>query len=151
MRFPDSAYKTAQAIKDFNREQLPLMIFANCRGFSGGMKGRSLHKLQLLNKSYTLSKHCFIQQNILCFGKTFLISSLLFLQICLTKSSSLVPTSLMALESTSNQSLCICHQMENNEEVLGLLWTLQSMNNTWRCMLMKKAGIHCSGQAKLFI
>lgn len=37
--FPDSAYKTAQAIKDFNREQLPLMVFANWRGFSGGMKG----------------------------------------------------------------------------------------------------------------
>lgn len=36
--FPDSSYKTAQAIKDFNREQLPLMIFANWRGFSGGMK-----------------------------------------------------------------------------------------------------------------
>lgn len=37
---PDSAYKTAQAIKDFNRERLPLMIFANWRGFSGGMKGK---------------------------------------------------------------------------------------------------------------
>lgn len=37
--FPDSSYKTAQAIKDFNREGLPLMIFANWRGFSGGMKG----------------------------------------------------------------------------------------------------------------
>ncbi|XP_040859615.1 acetyl-CoA carboxylase 2 isoform X2 [Ochotona curzoniae] len=36
--FPDSAYKTAQAIKDFNREKLPLMLFANWRGFSGGMK-----------------------------------------------------------------------------------------------------------------
>uniref|UniRef100_A0AAR2J106 acetyl-CoA carboxylase n=1 Tax=Pygocentrus nattereri TaxID=42514 RepID=A0AAR2J106_PYGNA len=36
--FPDSAYKTAQAIKDFNRENLPLMVFANWRGFSGGMK-----------------------------------------------------------------------------------------------------------------
>lgn len=36
--FPDSAYKTSQAIKDFNREQLPLIIFANWRGFSGGMK-----------------------------------------------------------------------------------------------------------------
>uniref|UniRef100_H0V3L2 acetyl-CoA carboxylase n=1 Tax=Cavia porcellus TaxID=10141 RepID=H0V3L2_CAVPO len=36
--FPDSAYKTAQAIEDFNREKLPLMIFANWRGFSGGMK-----------------------------------------------------------------------------------------------------------------
>ncbi|XP_065173033.1 acetyl-CoA carboxylase-like [Atheta coriaria] len=36
--FPDSAYKTAQAIQDFSREDLPLMIFANWRGFSGGMK-----------------------------------------------------------------------------------------------------------------
>lgn len=38
MWFPDSAYKTAQAIRDFSREQLPLIIFANWRGFSGGMK-----------------------------------------------------------------------------------------------------------------
>lgn len=37
--FPDSAFKTAQAINDFNRERLPLMVFANWRGFSGGMKG----------------------------------------------------------------------------------------------------------------
>ncbi|KAL0193827.1 hypothetical protein M9458_012123, partial [Cirrhinus mrigala] len=37
--FPDSAYKTAQAIEDFNREKLPLIVFANWRGFSGGMKG----------------------------------------------------------------------------------------------------------------
>ena len=36
--FPDSAYKTAQAVRDFGKEQLPLMIFANWRGFSGGMK-----------------------------------------------------------------------------------------------------------------
>jgi acetyl-CoA carboxylase/biotin carboxylase 1 len=37
--FPDSAYKTATAIRDFNHgEQLPLMIFANWRGFSGGMR-----------------------------------------------------------------------------------------------------------------
>ncbi|XP_041352027.1 acetyl-CoA carboxylase-like isoform X1 [Gigantopelta aegis] len=36
--FPDSAYKTAQAIMDFNREELPLIVFANWRGFSGGMK-----------------------------------------------------------------------------------------------------------------
>lgn len=39
--YPDSAYKTAQAIFDFNREGLPLFIFANWRGFSGGMKGKS--------------------------------------------------------------------------------------------------------------
>lgn len=36
--FPDSAYKTAQAIQDFGKEDLPLIIFANWRGFSGGMK-----------------------------------------------------------------------------------------------------------------
>lgn len=36
--YPDSAYKTAQAILDFSREDLPLFVFANWRGFSGGMK-----------------------------------------------------------------------------------------------------------------
>lgn len=36
--YPDSSYKTAQAIKDFAREELPLIILANWRGFSGGMK-----------------------------------------------------------------------------------------------------------------
>merc|ERR1719245_1764589 len=36
--FPDSAFKTAQAIYDFNKEELPLMVLANWRGFSGGMK-----------------------------------------------------------------------------------------------------------------
>ena len=40
--YPDSAYKTAQAIRDFNKEQLPLMIFANWRGFSGGKENPSL-------------------------------------------------------------------------------------------------------------
>ena len=34
--FPDSAFKTAQAIGDMNREGLPLIIFANWRGFAGG-------------------------------------------------------------------------------------------------------------------
>ena len=37
--YPDSAFKTAQAISDFNfGEELPLIIFANWRGFSGGMR-----------------------------------------------------------------------------------------------------------------
>lgn len=36
--FPDSSYKTAQAINDFKREGLPIMIFANWRGFSGGSR-----------------------------------------------------------------------------------------------------------------
>jgi len=36
--FPDSSYKTAQAINDFNNEGLPIMLFANWRGFSGGSR-----------------------------------------------------------------------------------------------------------------
>jgi acetyl-CoA carboxylase/biotin carboxylase 1 len=37
--YPNSAFKTAQAISDFNHgEQLPLIIFANWRGFSGGQR-----------------------------------------------------------------------------------------------------------------
>lgn len=39
MWFLDSAYKTTQAMKDFNREELSLMIFGNKRGFSGGNEG----------------------------------------------------------------------------------------------------------------
>lgn len=35
--YPDSSRKTATAIEDANREGLPLIIFANFRGFSGGM------------------------------------------------------------------------------------------------------------------
>nr|XP_043614929.1 acetyl-CoA carboxylase 1-like isoform X2 [Erigeron canadensis] len=36
--FPDSASKTAQALMDFNREELPLFIMANWRGFSAGQR-----------------------------------------------------------------------------------------------------------------
>lgn len=37
--YPNSAFKTAQAINDFNYgEQLPLMVLANWRGFSGGQR-----------------------------------------------------------------------------------------------------------------
>lgn len=37
--FPDSAFKTAQAIRDFTHgENLPIMILANWRGFSGGQR-----------------------------------------------------------------------------------------------------------------
>jgi len=36
--YPDSAFKTAQAIHDMIAEDIPLMIFANWRGFSGGMQ-----------------------------------------------------------------------------------------------------------------
>merc|ERR1719270_2415587 len=33
--YPDSSFKTAQAIKDFKCENLPIFILANWRGFSG--------------------------------------------------------------------------------------------------------------------
>ncbi len=36
--FPDSALKTAQAVEEYDREQLPLVIMANWRGFSGGQR-----------------------------------------------------------------------------------------------------------------
>jgi len=36
--YPDSSYKVAQAINDFKKEGLPIMIFANWRGFSGGSR-----------------------------------------------------------------------------------------------------------------
>jgi len=37
--YPDSAFKTAQAIADFGAsENLPIMLFANWRGFSGGTR-----------------------------------------------------------------------------------------------------------------
>eukprot|EP00850_Spirogloea_muscicola_P009035 SM000050S16960 [mRNA] locus=s50:1564:20514:- [translate_table: standard] len=36
--FPDSALKTAQAMRDFHREGLPLFVLANWRGFSGGQQ-----------------------------------------------------------------------------------------------------------------
>ncbi len=39
--FPDSAYKTSQALRDFNRESLPCIIFANWRGFSGELQSQT--------------------------------------------------------------------------------------------------------------
>lgn len=36
--YPDSAFKTAQAISDFKKEGLPLMVLANWKGFSGGTR-----------------------------------------------------------------------------------------------------------------
>ncbi len=36
--YPDSSFKTSQAIRDFKCEELPLFILANWRGFSGGQR-----------------------------------------------------------------------------------------------------------------
>jgi acetyl-CoA carboxylase/biotin carboxylase 1 len=59
--YPDSAHKTAQAIQDFNRgENLPLIIFANWRGFSGGtrdMYGEVLKYGAMIVDALRLYKH----------------------------------------------------------------------------------------------
>ena len=57
--FPDSAFKTAQAIADIHREGLPLIIFANWRGFSGGMRGGVI-VIWLSVSSPPLPPFCFI-------------------------------------------------------------------------------------------
>ena len=44
--FPDLYYKTAQALRDFNNEGLPVMIFANWRGFSGNIRNMSVDILK---------------------------------------------------------------------------------------------------------
>ena len=36
--YPDSAAKAAQAVEEFKREGVPLIILANWRGFSGGQR-----------------------------------------------------------------------------------------------------------------
>ena len=48
MWFPDSALKTAQAMEEFDREQLPMVILANWRGFSGGQRDLFEGILQVL-------------------------------------------------------------------------------------------------------
>jgi len=44
--FPDSAFKTSQAIRDFAGEDLPILILANWRGFSGGQRDMFLEVLK---------------------------------------------------------------------------------------------------------
>ena len=57
--FPDSAHKTAQAIRDFNHgEQLPVVVLANWRGFSGGMRD--------MFDEVRSSKHCVLLRVMFC-------------------------------------------------------------------------------------
>ncbi|XP_038054037.1 acetyl-CoA carboxylase-like isoform X2 [Patiria miniata] len=63
--FPDSAFKTAQAIKDFGREQLPLIVFANWRGFSGGMK--DMYEQVLKFGSYIVDALCEYKQPVMVY------------------------------------------------------------------------------------
>ena len=45
--YPNSAYKTATAIKDVDKEGIPLFILANWRGFSGGMRDMYVLPIQV--------------------------------------------------------------------------------------------------------
>ncbi|MFH4976395.1 hypothetical protein AB6A40_003104 [Gnathostoma spinigerum] len=54
--YPDSAYKTAEAILDFNKESLPLIILANWRGFSGGQK--DMFEMVLKFGAYIVDELC---------------------------------------------------------------------------------------------
>ncbi|XP_063969752.1 acetyl-CoA carboxylase-like isoform X3 [Lytechinus pictus] len=63
--YPDSAFKTAQAIKDFNREGLPLIVFANWRGFSGGMK--DMYEQVLKYGSYIVDGLCEYKQPVMVY------------------------------------------------------------------------------------
>ncbi|KHN74327.1 Acetyl-CoA carboxylase [Toxocara canis] len=54
--YPDSAYKTAEAIVDFNKESLPLFILANWRGFSGGQK--DMFEMVLKFGAYIVDELC---------------------------------------------------------------------------------------------
>lgn len=60
MWFLDSAYKTTQAMKDFNREELSLMIFGNKRGFSGEMKGMEIFLLLIFSSFVIYYKYMYI-------------------------------------------------------------------------------------------
>ncbi len=56
--FPDSAYKTAQALRDFNREDLPCIVFANWRGFSGGQCGLGIQRRHTPGARDRLASRC---------------------------------------------------------------------------------------------
>ncbi|KAJ1629525.1 ClpP/crotonase-like domain-containing protein, partial [Pavlovales sp. CCMP2436] len=80
--FPDSAFKTAQALSDFNHgEKLPVFIFANWRGFSGGtrdMFGEVLYFLVFCHSVFVP----FLLIFLLIFSRFFFVC-LCFIRFCL--------------------------------------------------------------------
>lgn len=63
--FPNSAQKTATAIRDFSTEDLPLIVFANWRGFSGGQ--RDMFDEVLKFGSHIVDAFCKYEQPVFCF------------------------------------------------------------------------------------
>lgn len=58
MWYPDSAFKTAQSIRDFDKEGLPIMIFANWRGFSGGSRDMAMEVLKFGSQIVDALREC---------------------------------------------------------------------------------------------
>ena len=106
---PNTAFKTAQAIQDFNRgEELPLLILANWRGFSGGM--RDMFNEILKYGAYIVDALKEYKQVFLFLSKPFFPP---FLSLSF-KSNYFPPFSL---------SSSTCLPMPNSVVVPGLSWT----------------------------
>jgi acetyl-CoA carboxylase / biotin carboxylase 1 len=117
--YPNSAFKTAQALKDFNYgEQLPVMILANWRGFSGGQ--RDMYNEVLKYGSYIVDALVKYEQPVFVYIPPF-----------------------GELRGGSWVSLLIC-QKSTVITCRRLLSILQSTPSKWRCMLTKMPVVVCS-------
>jgi acetyl-CoA carboxylase/biotin carboxylase 1 len=119
--YPNSAFKTAQAIKDFNNgEQLPLMILANWRGFSGGQK--DMYNEVLKYGSYIVDALVKYEQPIFVYIPPF--------------------GELRGGSWVSNIPSIIERQLINNRSSS----TQPSTPNTWKCTPMRMPVEACSSQ-----
>jgi acetyl-CoA carboxylase / biotin carboxylase 1 len=110
--YPNSAFKTAQALKDFNfGEQLPVMILANWRGFSGGQ--RDMYNEVLKYGSYIVDALVKYEQPVFVYIPPF---------------GELRGGSWVSSSLRKRWTLLTCNR---------LLWILPLIQNRWRCTLMK--------------
>jgi acetyl-CoA carboxylase/biotin carboxylase 1 len=120
--FPDSSRKTATAIEDANREGLPLLIFANFRGFSGGMSDMAQAILKEGAKivdglsSYKQPVIVYLVPNGELRGGAWVVVSLLVLDVNRADSSSLTRLSI--------PSTCLCWSTTSREAVS---WSLRAL------------------------
>ena len=113
--FPNSAFKTAQAIWDFNHgEQLPLMILANWRGFAGGQ--RDMYNEVLKYGSYIVDALVKYGQPIFVYIPPF--------------------SELRGGSWVRNFHLLLSNQRTNH--IHRSLWIQQSTQTTWKCTPTKK-------------
>ena len=124
--YPNSAFKTAQAIQDFNNgEQLPLMILANWRGFSGGQ--RDMYNEVLKYGSYIVDALVKYEQPVFVYIPPF---------------GELRGGSWVSLLLRSVDQLLTCFR---------LLSILQSTRITWKCTQTRTLVVVCSSQKALSI